>query len=150
MPLTKFTDLVELMNTVGVPLRADLDQQVLRGPFQAPPLASELVLRWRDPVLAVSCRVLAIPDDRLRAIETTVCRANNGIALPGFVIDYEAKALCFKLTLLTPEGIEEATIRKSIEATIEYARDFAPAFAKIVEGEPPEALARLVTRSRKS
>ena len=146
MALTKFTDLVEMLAAVGVPMQPDAAEQTLRGAIKSPPLETELVLCWRDPLLSISCRVLAdVAVARLQAIESAVCRANNGIAIPGFVIDYGAKAIHFKVTLLTVEGIEEATLRTMMEATVDYARDFLPALVKIAAGEAmPERLAELV------
>lgn len=146
--INNFSELVTSLKASGVPLRADEPQQLLQAPINAPPLNSVVFVRWvnQPPYLTMVLPVLdGITEARLGAIESAVCRANNGIPLPGFGIDYNHRAVVFKVSVPIADGVLASTLDTLFEGIIRYSRDFIMAFAKIAkEDVAPETIGKIV------
>jgi len=146
--INSFSELVGSLEKAGVPIGSDDTQQLLQIPIKAPPLESVVYMRWvnQPPYLSMVLPVLdGISDARLGAIESAVCRANNGIPLPGFGIDYNHHAVVFKVSVPVADGVPSATLDTLIQGIVTSSRNCMMAFAKVAkEDAAPETIAQLI------
>lgn len=79
-----------------------------------------------------------MPNDRIRpGYETTLVQTSDGAAITGILKDDGATSL----TLVSPNGVEQALLRKDVNGVRRLATSFMPSFA---EGVTPADLASLI------
>jgi hypothetical protein len=144
--LTSFDDLVAWLDQSKVQYRVDKATQIAEvlvdGP---PPLTGSLWLKWGSPYVQVDHPfVLDVPEDRVRAIETAIVRANNIIAMPGLGFDYERRAVHMRVAIpMYDDGMAEPSFKAQVFAALANAKDFVAAFKAIADGKPGEQVMQL-------
>lgn len=139
--IRSFGDLLAYLGEQNVPHAVNAEQQIVEIPTKAPPLDGVVYLRWeRDTpyVQVIKPLVFDVPAERIRDLETALCRVNNALVLPGFGFDYERHTLYFRLTLpIFPEGMVPTQLRGLLLSCVQSARDFLIPFAGVLDGTSP-------------
>lgn len=140
---TSFAQFVTFLNEQGVPNGANLVEQVVELPVQTPPLEDVVHIRWEKalPYIQLICvMVRDVAPDRVRAIETACCVANNTIALPGFGFDYSRRSVYFRQTVLVKDSIDSDFLKQMVLAVATNARQFLIPFRRVAAGENGELI----------
>jgi hypothetical protein len=150
--LTNFTELVEYLSENSVPHASDPAGQVVELPVTSPPLSGMLYIRWERKlpyVQIIHPFIGNVPEDRIRAVETAICRANTIIALPGLGYEYDKRFIYMRLCVpMYEEGMASASFQRQILAVLQNARDFIAAFRDIVAGAPGEQIMALAVKHK--
>src|SRR5687767_15334910 len=138
--LTSFRDLLAYLGEQNVPHAVNAEAQIVEIPTKAPPLDGVVYLRWeRDTpyVQVIKPLALNVALERIRELETALCRVNNAVVLPGFGFDYERHTLYFRLTLpVFPEGMSSSQLQRLVITCVGTARDFVVPFQGVLDGSP--------------
>src|SRR5687767_7873682 len=139
--LTSFRDLLAYLGEQNVPHAVNAEAQIVEIPTKAPPLDGVVYLRWeRDTpyVQVIKPLALNVALERIRELETALCRVNNAVVLPGFGLDYERHTLYFRLTVAVfPEGMSAVSFESVIASCVHAARDFLVPFSAVLDGTTP-------------
>jgi hypothetical protein len=138
--LTHFPDLLAFLGENHVSHRLDGANQLIELPVGAPPLSGVLYIRWEKKLPFVQLIypfVGDVPADRVREVETAICRANTMSALPGLGYEYEKRFIYMRLCVpVFDEGVLASSFQRQLLGVVQNAKDFVGAFRDIIAGQP--------------
>lgn len=138
--IASFQDLVNLLESDGVPHQSDVAGMMVQIPTQRGTLDSVMLIRWQkdDGVIQfIQALPLTIPDDKLAATVDAVTRLNHVLAIPGFDVNHDRKLLAYRLYLpIYPRGAVGATeVQSMFSLTVKSASELLPVLARVVAGQ---------------
>jgi hypothetical protein len=145
--LASFEDLLAFLDEAKLPHKADAGTQLVEVPTSSGPLRGSVYIRWERQlpyVQVIHPMVLDVPPERLADVERAICRANGGIALPGFGFEYEKRFIYFRLCVpVYEEGMLTASFQRQVLGVIHNARDFLVPFREVVAGRSGDEIMSL-------
>lgn len=144
--LTSYADLLAWLDEGKIPHTSNPEARTVEIPAEGPLQAGAVTIRWEAKLpLAQIIHVFVtdVPDDRVRAVETAIIRANDVNPLPGLGYDHASRVIYMRRAVPIYEGIREKNLRKQIVGVYAVARDFLGAFKAIVAGKPGESVMEL-------
>jgi hypothetical protein len=144
--LTSYADLLAWLDEGKIPHTSDAATRTVEIPADGPLQAGAITVRWeaRLPLAQIINEFIHdVPDDRVRAVETAIIRANDVNPLPGLGYDHARRVIYMRRAVPIYEGIREKNFRKQIVGVVAVARDFTGAFKAIVAGKPGESVMEL-------
>jgi len=145
--IASFSDFITLLNETNTPHRADPERQTVEIPTTAPPLTGSLVVRWERKlpyVQVIQPMVQGVSRERRPEVEHAICRANNGIPLPGFGYAHDHDFIYMRLCVpMYEEGMLAQSFRKQLASVVSNAQQFIGPFQKVIQGEPGERILEL-------
>ena len=146
--IASFQDLVNLLESDGVPHQSDVAGMMVQIPTQRGSLDSVMLIRWQkdDGVIQfIQALPLTVPDDKLAAAVDAVTRLNHVLAIPGFDVNHERKLLAYRLYLpIHPRGAVTAVeVQAMFSLAVKSASELLPVLARVVAGQikPEEVVA---------
>ncbi len=145
--LTKNEDLLASLTEGGIPHKDDGQG----GIEMRAPNGDMIYLRWERglPYIQVIYPFIAgVPDDRIRDVESAICRVNNVIKLPGFGFAEDHRLIYMRLCVQLEDdgGIGAAAFARQVGAVFQNASEFAAAFRDVVAGAPGKDITELAIK----
>jgi hypothetical protein len=136
--LTKYQDVLELLNGDSVLHQADNKNQSIRIPTKRKDLDGVMIIRWQQKdgvVQFIQSMPMEVPEERVKSVETAMMRLNHALAIPGFAINHENRLPYYRLVVpIQPRGgLQDNELRSYFQVTLKQAAEFFAPLKEVAE-----------------
>ncbi len=143
--LRTFEELVAFLVKQQFPHTVDPANRIVQLPSKAAPLPGNLMIKWHAHmpfIQIVHYMIENVPETRVRALETALCRLNHLYEVPCFGLDHDARRLYYRITMpvFPTDGLNPTTLNALGQGCVKAAREFLEPLSMIVNGRPGEEM----------
>ena len=137
--IASYRDLLELLAREGVLHQARAEEQSVTIPTQKGTLEGLLLMRWQESdgvIQFIQSLPFEIAEAKVALMESAIVRLNHALALPGFDLNHEFRAITYRQVLpIYPRGfVHPAEIQAMFRVTVKTAADFLPTLTRVLSG----------------
>jgi len=135
--------LADNMNRAGIRYGLDETGEQLRVPIQD---GIDVQVRWRrkQALVAITCATgVVVPQPLMGVALLAVARANDELALPGFTVDLDSRALEFRSrVLLGADGtLDVALFDREVTAALDAVNENLDGLVRVIDRSRPAMVA---------
>lgn len=137
--IASYSDLLDLLAREGVLHQARAEEQSVTIPTQKGTLDGLLLMRWQESdgvIQFIQSLPFEIAEAKVALMESAIARLNHALALPGFDLNHEFRAITYRQVLpIYPRGyVHPAEIQAMFRVTVKTASDFLPTLVRVMNG----------------